>query len=93
MFQGLSVSHYTLPTFEISDPEFAQNGSIYDYIHQKHSQFSQDQGLLWLKQVAQGNVINTIHYRHAEILAVPLSTYQAPIVWGLYNVAEWGDNR
>jgi len=34
--------------------EFAENGTIYDLIHQKHEQPTQEQTLLWAKQVAKG---------------------------------------
>jgi len=37
-------------------PEFAENGSIFDYIHVEHKQSSLAQRLLWLKQVAEGMV-------------------------------------
>jgi len=35
-------------------PEFAENGSISDYIHVEHKQPSPKQRLLWLKQMAEG---------------------------------------
>jgi len=34
--------------------EFAENGSIYDYIHVKKEHPSLEQGLLWAEQVAEG---------------------------------------
>ena len=34
--------------------EFADNGSIYDYIHKEHKQPPLSQGLLWAVQVAEG---------------------------------------
>jgi len=34
--------------------EYAENGSIYDYIHKKHEQPSQRQNLQWAKEVAEG---------------------------------------
>ena len=35
-------------------PEFAENGSVFDYIHVNHKQSSLAQRLLWLKQMAEG---------------------------------------
>jgi len=34
--------------------EFAENGSIYDYIHEQHKQPSLSQIILWSTQVAEG---------------------------------------
>jgi len=43
---------------EFCSPEFAENGSIYDYIHMKCKKPSLAQeGLPWLKQVAEGIVM------------------------------------
>ena len=40
-------------------PEFAENGSIYDYIHVKKKQSSlKKEGLSWLKQVAEGTFVD-----------------------------------
>jgi len=40
-------------------PEFAENGSIYDYIHVKEKQTSlRKEGLSWLKQVAEGTFVD-----------------------------------
>jgi len=38
-------------------PEFAENGSVFDYIHVNHKQSSLAQRLLWLKQMAEGMVL------------------------------------
>lgn len=35
-------------------PEFAENGSVFDYIHANHKQSFLTQRLLWLKQMAEG---------------------------------------
>lgn len=35
-------------------PEFAENGSIYDYIHQKQLEPTLTMSLLWARQVAKG---------------------------------------
>jgi len=40
--------------------EFAENGSIYDYIHQEHKQPSLTQRLLWAKEVAEGGLSDTV---------------------------------
>ena len=34
--------------------EFAENGSLHDYMHIKHNSFDLQQGLQWAKQVAEG---------------------------------------
>ena len=36
--------------------ELAENGSIYDYLHQKEENPSLEQSLLWAKQIAEGTV-------------------------------------
>ena len=49
--------------------EFAENGSIHDYIHVKKERPSLEQGLLWAEQVAEGtwhpNVVCTTTISHA----------------------------
>ena len=51
-----SLNHGLL---QILFPEFAENGSIFDYIHVNHKQSSLAQRLLWLKQVAEGTVMTS----------------------------------
>jgi len=36
--------------------EFAENGSIFDYIHKKHKQPSLMQSLQWAREVAEGTI-------------------------------------
>ena len=37
--------------------EFAENGSIYDYIHKKHNEPTLKQSVLWAKEVTEGKCI------------------------------------
>jgi len=50
----LESNHFV---YQILFPEFAEKGSIFDYIHVNHNQSSLAQRLLWLKQVAEGTVM------------------------------------
>ena len=47
------VHHYFINEFW---SEFAENGSIFDYLHERHHQPTLKQSLLWGKQVAEGIV-------------------------------------
>ena len=38
--------------------EFAENGSIYDYIHKEHKEPTLEQSVLWAKEVTEGKFIN-----------------------------------
>ena len=42
--------------------EFAENGSIFDYIHKKHKQPSLTQSLQWAKEVAEGTICWEVKY-------------------------------
>ena len=44
--------------------EFAENGSVYDYIHVQRKHPSMEQRLLWLKQVAEGTAGGPIKVSH-----------------------------
>lgn len=48
-----SLFHYSILNFFT---EFAENGSIFDYIHKKHKQPSLTQSLQWAKEVAEGTI-------------------------------------
>ena len=37
--------------------EFAENGSIYDYIHKKHNEPTLKQSVLWAKEVTEGKFV------------------------------------
>ena len=37
--------------------EFAENGSIYDYLHKKHKEPTLKQSVLWAKEVTEGKFI------------------------------------
>ena len=38
--------------------EFAENGSMYDYLHKKHKEPTLKQSILWAKEVTDGKFIN-----------------------------------
>jgi len=44
--------------------EFAENGSVYDYIHVQRKNPSMEQRLQWLKQVAEGTAGRPIKVSH-----------------------------
>ena len=46
-------------------PEFAENGSIYDYIYKEHKKPPLSQILLWATQVAEGMVMAGNYKSHA----------------------------
>ena len=37
--------------------EFAENGSIYDYIHKKHMEPTLKQSVIWAKEVTEGKCL------------------------------------
>ena len=45
---GIGLYYWTLHA------EFAENGSVYDYIHVEHKDPSLDQRMLWAKEVVEG---------------------------------------
>jgi len=42
--------------------EFAENGSIYDYIHKEHKQPSLVQRLKWANEVVEGTSVGDSYY-------------------------------
>ena len=46
------------PMFLFYFLEFAENGSIYDYLHKKHKEPTLKQNILWAKEVTEGKFIN-----------------------------------
>jgi len=53
-----NISHFTVT-------EFAENGSIYDYIHVQRKHPPMEQRLLWLKQMAEGTASRPIKVSHS----------------------------
>ena len=45
----------------LCSPEFADNGSIHDYIHVTGHKPDVDRSVIWAQQIAEGVVVMTIH--------------------------------
>ena len=69
--------------------EFAENGSIYDYIHKDHKKPPLSQILLWAVQVAEGIVFMAVKLAKCcppgVVAMVLLQVYRVPLAWYLLD--------
>ena len=69
--------------------EFAENGSIYNYIHKDHKKPPLSQILLWAVQVAEGICSCPVELAKCcppgDVAMVLLQVYRVPLAWYLLD--------